>query len=279
MKFEEILVLATFVLGFICLIDVLFFRKKRIVKYNLDSSLGDSIGIELDKSKEKKEYKDPIIIEYSRSFFPVLLLVLVLRSFLAEPFRIPTGSMKPTLLEGDHIVVNKFTYGLRLPLIRTKLLSIGKPKHGDVIVFHHTKKMDLIKRIVGLPGDKIKYKNKILYINDKPIKEKYLGKDLDIDVSGVSMLVEHRQETLPQDKIHDIYKKLGPNHVKYEFDNVTVPEGQYFVLGDNRDNSVDSRFWGFVEEKNIIGRAFATWLSWDSVNKDVRWNRMGKVIN
>ncbi len=267
MKFEEILVLVTFVIGLICLIDFIFFRKRRKLYFHAHDE------------GTAKEYKDPIIIEYSRSFFPILLLVLLLRSFLAEPFKIPSGSMKPTLLEGDFIVVNKFNYGLRLPIIGTKLVSIGKPKRGDIIVFHFDNNIDLIKRIVGLPGDKILYEDKVLYINGKAASQKYLGKDIDFDISGQTWSVEHSIEEINENVKHDIYKHLGVNHRVYEYNDVVVPDGHYFVIGDNRDNSVDSRFWGFVKDKDIIGRAFATWMSWDSNNKDIRWSRIGKVIN
>lgn len=264
MKFEEILVLAVFITGFFGLLDILIFKKLRVRKAAANN--------------DEKYLKESVLIEYSKSFFPVLLLVLILRSFLAEPFRIPSSSMKPTLLEGDFIVVNKFDYGIKIPIIGKQIIPIGKPKRGDIIVFRHTKDMDLIKRIVGLPGDRIVYKDKSVFINGKEVIQEYEGRDYDVDITGNIFPVVKKNEVFDTNS-HGIFQRLGPDRYKYEFNDVTVPEGHYFVMGDNRDNSVDSRFWGFVADEQIIGRTFATIMSWDHVNKDVRWERIGKSVN
>lgn len=262
MKFEEILVAVTLLTGAIWLLDAKVLRAKRHAVVGAQTSV-----------------KEPWWVEYSRSFFPILLLVLVLRSFVAEPFRIPSGSMKPTLLEGDFIVVNKFQYGLKLPILGTTLVPIGHPKRGDIIVFHHFDRKDLIKRIVGMPGDRIAFKDDVLYINGQAMETTYLSRDEDDDLLGGRWLVERYQEQL-MDKPHDIYiRKTGLIRRDYQFNDVVVPSGKYFVMGDNRHNSDDSRFWGFVEEKNIIGRAFATWMSWDSRHNVVRWERVFKKID
>ena len=262
MRFEDILVAVTALTGFIWLIDHFAFRPKRIANKG-----------------ESHDVKDPVLVDYAKSFFPVLLLVLVLRSFIAEPFRIPTGSMKPTLLEGDFILVNKFDYGLKLPVLGTKLLPISAPKRGDVVVFRHdSSNKDLIKRVVGLPGDRISYRDKALYINDEKVELEDDGKTNDVDNNGIVWPVLRQKEKLGDHKIHDIFLRLGYPNITYPFQEVEVPEKQYFVLGDNRDGSQDSRYWGFVDESKIIGRAFATWMSWDFQYKDVRWRRIGKFI-
>lgn len=247
MRFEEILVLATIITGLVYLLDVLVFKKKRHNK------------------------KTPMLIEQCRSIFPVLVLVLVLRSFLAEPFRIPSGSMKPTLLEGDFILVNKYTYGVRLPVLGTKVLSLGEPQRGDIVVFRHGKSQDLIKRIVGIPGDRIEYKDKKLYVNGHPVYTEFLRRTSDDGLLAEENLVEigkvkHHSYIYPQRMIEHTYT------------DITVPEGAYFVMGDNRDNSKDSRAWGFLSDKDLIGKAFLTWMSWDGEKNDIRWNRIGRSI-
>jgi signal peptidase I len=257
MIFEKLLVSATVISGIIFLFDLVLLKKKR------------AAGVD-----------EPILVEYARSFFPVFLIVLLLRSFLAEPFRIPSGSMKPTLLEGDLIVVNKFNYGLRLPITGTKLIPVSSPKRGDVIVFHHKESgKDLIKRVVALPGEHVEYKDKTLYLNGKPVEQKFLTSAVDIDVDGRGQWPVNQKSEKLVDMEHDIFvHPNGYTQKMYAFNNIVVPEGEYFVLGDNRDNSQDSRFWGFVKDKDILGRAFATWLSIDWLNKDIRWERFAKGI-
>lgn len=215
--------------------------------------------------------KEPIVVEYARSFFPVVLVVLLLRSFLVEPFRIPSGSMMPTLLVGDFILVNKFAYGIRLPVVNAKIIDIGEPKRGDIVVFRFPKDptVDYIKRIVGLPGDEIVYSRKRIYVNGQPVKQTPLGfYEGTGPMGGEALLSEDLGEVT-----HDILVRGGDfsaNDSKY-----VVPKDHFFVMGDNRDNSNDSRFWGFVPEGNLVGRAFFIWMSWDS---GIVFNRLGTVL-
>lgn len=216
-------------------------------------------------------------LEFARSFFPVLLAVLVLRAFVFEPFRIPSKSMVPTLLVGDFVLVSKFAYGLRLPVMHTKILSTGEPHRGDVVVFRYPNdpSVDYIKRIVGLPGDTVAYRNEQLYINGKPVPRKDLGiyDGPDADVYDQMRLF---MEQLPGAKPHKMLHVVGRPGPQAQ---VTVPPGHYFAMGDNRDNSADSRIWGFVPEKNLVGRAFMIWLSVDFSDFDVRLSRIGTLLH
>ena len=213
------------------------------------------------------------LIEYAKSFFPVFLAVLIIRSFIIEPFRIPSGSMIPTLLIGDFIVVNKFTYGIRLPVIKTKILANNTPSRGDVVVFRFPldPSIPFIKRVLGLPGDEILYKDKKLFINGSAItyseKETFLGKKSSRQYTGAEKMIETHSEGS-----HTIL--VRPNSVSAG-GSFKVPEGQYFVLGDNRDNSRDSRFWGFVPEENLVGKAFMIWMNWDA---GINVGRIGNTI-
>lgn len=250
MDFSVILGIATLVCGAIWGIDALFFRKGRD--------------------------KEPKLVEYARSFFPILLIVFILRAFIIEPYRIPTGSMKPELKEGDFILVNKYAYGLRLPLFATKFLKVGEPKTGDVLVFRYPKdpSIDFIKRVIAVPGDKVEYKDKTIYLNGKVLKQEFLGSMMDNNPGGFSIPAKHFKETLPS-KDHSIFTYLRAGE---DMPEQVVPEGMYFVMGDNRDNSEDSRVWGFVPDKLILGKAIYIWFSWDPSAWDVRWNRIGKKI-
>ena len=220
--------------------------------------------------------KEPVLVEYARSFFPVILIVLLLRSFVVEPFRIPSGSMMPTLLNGDFILVNKFSYGLRLPLLGTKLISIHEPARGDVVVFRYPgdPSIDYIKRVIGLPGDRITYYRDQLTVNGEPLvqlnKGGYAATGVAMSMSGASL----RAETISGVE-HEILE--DPRRYTREGE-YTVPAGEYFVMGDNRDNSNDSRFWGTVPEGNLVGKAFMIWMNWDSVNGSVTWGRLGSWI-
>ncbi len=195
----------------------------------------------------------------AKSFFPVLLIVLVLRSFLVEPFQIPSGSMIPTLEVGDFILVNKYTYGLRLPVVGTKIVDINEPKRGEVMVFippHDSRYF--IKRVVGLPGDTIRYEDKVLYINDErvpsqPIDQVEIEMPNGMMQSGI-LLNETLGEVEHETQIMNAPSRDGGRTVW------VVPEGHYFMMGDNRDNSADSRVWGAVPEQNIVGKAFAVWM-------------------
>ena len=224
--------------------------------------------------------KEPWWIEYPKSFFPVILIVFLLRSFLVEPFKIPSGSMIPTLLVGDFILVNKYTYGVRLPVINRKIIDINEPERGDVMVFRYPDdpSVDYIKRVVGLPGDKVAYQNKRLTINgrDVPLKETgdYLLKDkiqylkLYTETLGKT---EHAILLDANEPAASPYTKQFPlrENCIYNNDGVVckVPPGHYFMMGDNRDNSSDSRVWGFVPEANIVGKAFFIWFNFSELRR------------
>lgn len=263
---EAMLTLLTLLSGLIWLVDALVFARRRRRKQAFQDSA--MTGIPATKKR-----RDPILVEYSRSFFPVLLLVLLLRTFVVEPFHIPSSSMVPTLLVGDFILVNKFDYGLRLPIIHTKIISIGEPKRGDVIVFRYPPdpKVDYIKRVIGLPGDHIVYRGETLYINGKQIPDKVLGLYTGPDQMGAVL----HQENLDGVK-HDTLIIPGMEHKQGAW---TVPPDEYFVMGDNRDNSSDSRYWGFVPERNILGKAFYVWMNWDAFHDPALWHRVGTVIH
>jgi signal peptidase I len=222
------------------------------------------------------EDNEPWLVEYARSFFPIVLIVLLLRSFLAEPFRIPSGSMMPTLLVGDFILVNKFTYGIRLPVINKKVLALNEPKRGDIVVFRYPKdpSVDYIKRVIGLPGDRVVYDNKKLYINDKPVEQVSLGRYEGFGQGQDMTGAEHLQENLNGIE-HSILVRNDALSAEGVY---VIPEGNYFVMGDNRDNSNDSRYWGTVPEENLVGKAFFIWMSWDWQHKGVGFDRIGTVL-
>lgn len=218
--------------------------------------------------------REPVLVEYARSFFPVLLIVLVVRSFLFEPFRIPSDSMMPTLLDGDFIFVSKFSYGLRLPVVNLKVVPIGEPHRGDVVVFRlpSDPSTNYIKRLIGLPGDHIVVRNEQVYVNGQPMKVQLDGVYNEHGYSGAQLAkenltgVEHQLMYLPGSFAKD-------------FDAV-VPANHYFFMGDNRDNSRDSRFpeVGFVPEQNLVGRAMVIWLNWKISDMPI-WNRIGMRIH
>ena len=214
---------------------------------------------------------EPLLVEYSKSFFPVILAVFLIRSFLVEPFKIPSGSMMPTLLVGDFILVNKHTYGLRVPILNNTFVEMNHPRRGEVMVFHYPKdpSLDYIKRVVGVPGDRIEYRDKHLIINGQPLDVAF-DSDYGYVAPGLNQVSAKRyKETLGEHR-HDIL--IVPDAMTVD-GAITVPEGQYFMMGDNRDNSNDSRFWGFVPERNIVGKAFMIWWNFDD------FGRIGTAIN
>ncbi len=231
----------------------------------------------LDEAKLAGIFREPTYVEYAKSFFPIILIVFVMRSFLVEPFRIPSGSMMPTLLVGDFILVNKFTYGVRLPVAGAKILDIGAPERGDVVVFRYPKdpSLDYIKRVVGLPGDRVGYFNKTIYINGKPVAQEETGKYIGIGGGLSSDGASQRIEQLGNVE-HEILINTAQRAREGEF---VVPAGEYFVMGDNRDNSNDSRFWGTVPEDHLVGKAFMIWMNWDSSAGGITWGRIGSSID
>ncbi len=227
--------------------------------------------------KEVKQTKEPILVEYARSFFPIILIVLILRSFIVEPFRIPSGSMMPTLLIGDFILVQKFAYGIRLPVLNTKIVEVSDPARGDIIVFRFPKNpnIDYIKRVVGLPGDRVGYYGKKVYINGVQMKQIPLGRYNGVGQGRNMRGAWHLLEDLAEGVEHSILVRGDRASRRLEF---AIPKGQYFVMGDNRDNSNDSRFWGTVPEANLVGKAFFVWMNWDWENKGIGFDRMGTVL-
>ncbi|NWN81491.1 MAG: signal peptidase I [Halomonas sp.] len=254
MDFSLLLVIAVAVTGVITLFNFLWWRPAR--QQSLQTAeAGTSEG--LPSEAREQVLKEPWPVDYARSFFPVLLVVLVLRSFVMEPFQIPSGSMRPTLEIGDFILVNKFAYGLRLPVVHTEIADLGEPERGDVMVFRFPNEpsVNFIKRVVGLPGDRIRYEDKQLFVNGEPAAKTLLAEGpakAPDELMYAEQLgeVEHRLYNNPRD--------LGP-----QMRELVVPEGHYFTMGDNRDHSNDSRYWGFVPEENIVGQAFAVWMHWD----------------
>jgi len=251
MNFALVLLILSLLSGIIYLFDALFWVKKR--------------GRESNPGR---------IIEYSRSFFPVFLIVLVLRSFIIEPFRIPSGSLEPTLLVGDFVAVSKFSYGLRLPVIEKKVVSIAKPKNGDIAVFRWppSPNYDYIKRVIGVPGDKVSYHNKVLTVNGKEAKQTFIEYTID-EITGRP--VAKYKENL-NGVVHELF--IRPDVPAHDFD-IEVPSGNYFMMGDNRDDSADSRFWGFVPDRYLRGKAILVWMSWNGKKDTLRWNRIGRVIH
>ncbi|MDH3768381.1 MAG: signal peptidase I, partial [Gammaproteobacteria bacterium] len=223
---------------------------------------------------------EPVVVEYARTFFPIVIIVLIIRSFMFEPFRIPSDSMMPTLLDGDFIFVNKFTYGLRLPVINTRVLELGTPERGDVVVFRlpANPNTNFIKRVIGLPGDQVEYRKKQLYVNGtlmaNEVNGAYEGPGWNIP-SGRSRPRLAREEL--GSVSHDILLSPVRNGKEGVF---IVPDGHYFMMGDNRDNSHDSRYpgVGFVPESNLVGKAVRIWMNWNLPHATPIWNRVGDQI-
>jgi len=253
--FALLLVLATAVCGVIWLYDKLVLAPKR--RERLEQAQQQASG-ELPAEVVDKINLAPGWIDSGRSMFPVLFIVLVLRSFLVEPFQIPSGSMLPTLQIGDFILVNKYHYGIRLPVSHTKVMALNNPERGDVAVFRYPKdpSVNYIKRVVGLPGDRIAYVDKVLYVNGEAQPQKLLAK---LPPSRPERLVMN--ETLGEVE-HQIFRDIKRKGIVGEW---VVPEGHYFLVGDNRDNSNDGRYWGFVPDELLVGKAFAVWMHWPAL--------------
>jgi signal peptidase I len=239
----------------------------------------ETVGSQAPTEEERaRALKQPWWVEYSVSFFPVILIVFLLRSFLVEPFKIPSSSMVPTLLVGDFILVNKFTYGIRLPVANKKVVELGAPQRGDVMVFRYPEdpSLDYIKRVVGLPGDRIEYRNKRLSINGQPVAvrqvDDYLSRErMQFSRRYIETLGRVDHEILLEDDAPAAVMptRAGAGNCNYNNSGLacTIPPGHYFVMGDNRDNSSDSRVWGFVPDENIVGKAFFIWLNLNELGR------------
>ncbi len=274
MDFALIMLLALGVTGLIWSLDRAFLARRRAREAQaLEQAHAPTEAVQ-------RALKEPLLVEYARAFFPVILIVFLLRAFLVEPFRIPSGSMLPSLLVGDFILVNKFAYGIRLPVINEKVVDIDLPKRGDVAVFRFPRHPsdNYIKRVIGLPGDHIVYKNKQLYINGQLVersREENVYAYTEVGQPHVSA----KQYTETLDGVaHTIWLTSGLNQEPEPVD-IVVEAGHYFVMGDNRDQSNDSRYWGTVPEANLVGEAFLIWFSWDFANGGgVNWKRIGQTI-
>lgn len=291
MNFALILFLLTVLTGAIWLADYAVLRKRRAAAAHAAGQAYRSshpfAGAEAQakieeqaRNIEEERAREPWWIEYPNSFFPVILIVFLLRSFVFEPFKIPSGSMIPTLLIGDFILVNKYAYGIRLPVINLKIIDVGSPQRGEVMVFRYPEdpSLDYIKRVVGLPGDRVEYHNKRLTINGEPMPlkqvEDYLHKEkIQYTKQYVERLggVEHTVIVDDDAPSYVGYPRQFPfrDNCIYNSSGVTctVPPGHYFMMGDNRDSSSDSRVWGFVPEANIVGKAFFIWFNFSEPSR------------
>ena len=288
LNFALILFILTVFTGIFWFADLLYFKKRRQAAFEaevraLDARIAGNPEAfkagDREAEVERIDHKTrtaPGWLEFPASFFPVIAVVFGLRSFVIEPFKIPSGSMIPTLLIGDFILVNKFSYGIRLPVINKKIIDVGSPKRGEVMVFRYPvdPSYDYIKRVIGVPGDKISYKNKRLTINGVIVPTSPTADYLHPERAAYSKQFIETVDGRPHKILNDDERDLLINPiVRFPyFENClynnagvecTVPPGHYFMMGDNRDNSLDSRFWGFVPEQNIVGRAFGIWMSWN----------------
>jgi signal peptidase I len=271
--FETVMLIALAVCGVIWAVDARLWAPRRRAALAAAEASGGSLDLE----QRNRVAKEPVLVEYARSFFPVILVVFLLRSFVVEPFRIPSGSMIPTLWTGDFILVNKFSYGIRLPILNVKLIKIGEPKRGDVMVFRYPEdpSTDYIKRVVGLPGDRIAYHDKTVYINGVAAPQVSDG-PFTAFPTGIPLPARLEEESF-DGRRHKMV--IHPGFFgRLEEGEWTVPKGSYFVMGDNRDNSNDSRAWGFVPERNLVGHAFMIWMNWNGVSGGITWNRIGETI-
>ncbi|WP_286234880.1 signal peptidase I [Thalassotalea sediminis] len=301
--FSILLVILTVVTGIVWVADKFYWAPQRRLKLTAAQEQCDG---ELDADIEAKILEAPFFIDTPVQIFPVIAFVLILRSFLYEPFQIPSGSMMPTLLDGDFILVNKHNYGLRDPVFRQKFLEIGEPERGDVVVFKYPidTRIDYIKRVIGLPGDRIIYRNKSLYIKSpctdsnqdckefKQVPNTFVSNG---DYNDGDVELTRYTSDMPN-KSHDILVNnvIAPRTAHYfkqsgtQRDEFVVPKGHYFVMGDNRDNSLDGRFWGFVPEENLVGEAIFIWMSFDFertpddvlptwIPTGIRFSRIGSI--
>jgi signal peptidase I len=268
--FPTILVLLTIFTGVVSIVDFIycFYQKRHGKAVNKD--------------------KTPIVIDYSRALFPILLIVVLIRSFVLQPYRVPSGSLKPTVMPGDFILVNQFQYGLRLPVWKKKIMDVKEPKIGDIALLYWpvNAQVTFVKRVIGTPGDRISYKNKVLYVNGREAKQTFVGYATDQDsAQGPSWKVAVYEEDLNGVK-HKIYvcasKENCPTQDNKDFSDLVVPPGKYFMMGDNRDNSDDCRDWGFVSESELVGKALFVFMNWNPFAthwyEKIAWHRIGKRL-
>ncbi|MHB8623451.1 MAG: signal peptidase I [Sulfuricaulis sp.] len=275
MDFALIMLVILVGTGAIWGLDKWALRDKRVRRATALSEAGQTEAAEQAR-------REPAYVEYARAFFPVILVVFLIRSFIVEPFRIPSGSMLPSLHIGDFILVNKYSYGVRLPVLNDKIVDIGSPRRGDVMVFRYPgdPSVNYIKRVVGIPGDHILYKDKQLYINGTLMPQSDARPYFFTSEGDGQGVGQRLTENLDGVK-HDILTTDQPDMPLSE---IVVPAGSYFVMGDNRDRSNDSRYWGFVPDQNLVGRAFLVWFSWDMVDQykwfwqRIVWDRIGHEI-
>ena len=284
-NFALILFILTLATGVVWFFDVFYLSRQRraradaaLAEYDARNARLAADGVPQETNGRSaiaaRLLRQPTWVEYSGSFFPVILLVFVLRSFLFEPFKIPSSSMVPTLQIGDLILVNKFTYGIRLPVVNKKIIDINQPQRGDVMVFKYPKdtSLDYIKRVVGIAGDKVVYRNKKLFVNGKDIEYKQLpdyldeesltySKQFEENLSGISHRILNDQRAPSYVPNPDAFPNKNQCTYNSEGFACTVPAGHYFMMGDNRDNSLDSRYWGFVPDEYIVGKAFFVWMN------------------
>jgi signal peptidase I len=272
--FEWALFVITLTSGIIYFIDQRYFYKKRLALARAGIAGFD----QLPKKEQLELVRAPLLGEWSRSLFVVFLAVFLIRSFLIEPYIVPSGSMLPTIQLDDFILVNKFAYGVHLPFTGTVIIPVHTPKTGDIAVFKNptNPQVSFIKTIIGVPGDRISYINKKLYINNKPVLQKFITDTLEPGNANLTSIMVKEYQSELGGKTHYIYNT--PAVSSTDFKNLLVPKDSYFVMGDNRDNSDDSRIWGFVPQKNLTGRAWLIFLSWDAVNHKIRFKRIGMVL-
>jgi len=261
--FSFYLFIAVVFTGAVWLIDKFYLKPRREEVVHTSGPLHQGVEV-------SRKGKEPVIVEYSKSFFPVLLIVFLLRGFIVEPFRIPSGSMLPSLYIGDFILVNKFTYGIKLPVLNKKIIDMNEPERGDVVVFRYPRdpNLDYVKRVIGLPGDHIAYYNKVLYVNKEPVARDFVGQYNGPGQTFANEYIEHlegREHSM-------LLMPARPNNLQGEY---IVPEDTYFVMGDNRDNSNDSRVWGPVPESNLVGKAFMIWMHFSD---EIHLDRIGNLI-
>ena len=261
--FSFYLFVAVIFTGIVWLIDKWYLKPRRELIVHESTEVHQGVEI-------SRKGKEPVIVEYSKSFFPVLLVVFLLRGFVVEPFRIPSGSMLPSLYIGDFILVNKFAYGIKLPVLNKKIIPVDEPERGDVVVFRYPRdpSLDYIKRVIGLPGDHIAYYNKVLYVNNKPVARDYVGQYMGPGQTSANDYTEKLEGAE-----HSILLlPARPNNLQGEW---IVPEKTFFVMGDNRDNSNDSRVWGPVPENHLVGKAFMIWMHFSD---EMHFDRIGNSI-